>query len=773
MGDLRSYFRDVTSLIGKPCADVRKKSTAGIAFIVHDFSVKKITLKNRVPSANFASAIIIAICIVVMAGGQSLAAATLLVTSTADSGPGSLRNTIDAANAGDTIEFSSSIYGQSIILTSDELLLVKDVIISGPGPTQMHVTRSTAVGTPAFRIFDIAPGLTVTIQGLTISNGLATFTGGAIRNYSSVLFVRDCVLIGNSAENGGGIYSGSNGDLYCSLGVENSTFADNSASERGGAIFNDGVVSPVGGGGGASADLRNSNLSHNSAQSGGAIMNAGSSAGVGISMTTVSDNLSQSYGGGIFNSVEYTGPPSGVSGVFITDSTISGNSAATGGGGIWNSNLGDVRFIATVEIINSTVSDNMVESGSGGGIGNYATGGNDGGRATVSINSVTISGNSAATGGGIFNNGGSIACSIAFGSSVLKHGSAGSNLANNGGAVLITSTGYNLSSDSTGPADDTDRLNINPRLGPLQDNEGPTLTHALLPGSPAIDAGDPSFSPPPEFDQRGPGFARIVNGHVDIGSFELQTPAPALTPDFNSDGKIDYLLQNANTRQTAVWLLNDNVYLRGFFGPTLPVGWNAIDTADFNLDRETDYALFNPTTRQTAIWYLNRGSYLSGRYGPTLPSGWQLIAAADFNGDTKPDYVLYNASTRQTAVWYMNNNVHAGGAYGPTLPGWRLAGVADFNRDGKTDYALFNPSTRQTAIYYLSGTVYVSSAYGPTIASGYELKGVSDFDGDGKPDYVLYNPSTRKTVIWYLNNNLYIRGMLAPTLPIGWSLAAP
>jgi predicted outer membrane repeat protein len=747
----------------------------GIAFIGQDSYVQKINLKNRVTRAGFASAIIIAICIVVIAGGQSLSATTLFVTTTADSGPGSLRNTIDAANPGDTIEFSSSIYGQSIILTSGELPLVKDVIISGPGPTQMHVTRSTAVGTPAFRIFNIAaPGLTVTIQGLTISNGLTNGAGGAICNISSVLFVSDCVLLGNSAGYGGGIYSGSNGDLYCSLEVENSTFADNSASGRGGAIYNDGVVSPVGGGGGASADIRNSNLSHNSAQSGGAIMNAGSSAGVGISMTTVSDNLSQSYGGGIFNSVEYTGPPSGGSGVFITDSTISGNSAATGGGGIWNSNLGDVRFRAAVEIINSTVSDNMAVSGSGGGIGNYAIGGAFGGWATVSINSVTISGNLAATGGGIFNNGGSDGCSIAFESSILKHGSAGSNLANNGGAVLITSAGYNLSSDSTGPAGGTDRLNVNPRLGPLQDNGGPTFTHALLPGSPATDAGNPSFSPPPEFDQRGPGFARIVNGHVDIGSFELQTPAPVLTPDFNSDGKIDYLLQNANTRQTAVWLLNDNVYLRGLFGPTLPVGWNAIDTADFNLNRETDYALFNPTTRQTAIWYLNRGSYVSGSYGPTLPNGWQLTAAADFNGDTRPDYVLYNANTHQTAVWYMNNNVYAGGAYGPTLPaGWRLAGVADFNGNGQTDYALFKPSTRQTAIYYLFGPAYVSSAYGPTIASGYELKGVADFDGDGKPDYVLYNLSTRKTAIWYLNNNVYIRSVFAPTLPIGWSLAAP
>src|SRR5438046_9473137 len=71
-------------------------------------------------------------------------------------------------------------------------------------------------------------------------------------------------------------------------------------------------------------------------------------------------------------------------------------------------------------------------------------------------------------------------------------------------------------------------------LGPLQDNGGPTFTHALLPGSPAIDAGDPNFTPPPFFDQRGPGFDRVVNGRIDKGSFEVQgptaTPTPTLTP---------------------------------------------------------------------------------------------------------------------------------------------------------------------------------------------------------------------------------------------------
>ena len=98
-----------------------------------------------------------------------------------------------------------------------------------------------------------------------------------------------------------------------------------------------------------------------------------------------------------------------------------------------------------------------------------------------------------------------------------------------------------------------------------------------------------------------------------------------------------------------------------------------IGSADFNGDGKTDYLLFNSTTRQSAIWYLNNNVYVSGAYGPTIASGYVLSGVADFNVDGHPDYLLYNASTRQTAIWYLNNNVYVSAAYGPTLPaGWSL-----------------------------------------------------------------------------------------------------
>ncbi len=152
---------------------------------------------------------------------------------------------------------------------------------------------------------------------------------------------------------------------------------------------------------------------------------------------------------------------------------------------------------------------------------------------TISSFSAAYVPNSAPSGGGIYNGGGPNI--IVISNTILNAGALGANIFNSGGTV--TSDGYNLSSDDgagylNGPGD---QINTDPLLGPLQDNGGPTLTHALLLGSPAIDAGDPNFSPPPFNDQRG--CPRVINGRIDIGSFERQplgrscvTPRPRPTP---------------------------------------------------------------------------------------------------------------------------------------------------------------------------------------------------------------------------------------------------
>ena len=245
-----------------------------------------------------------------------------------------------------------------------------------------------------------------------------------------------------------------------------------------------------------------------------------------LSDCTVSGNAAESGGGiTIWNGT-----------LTLSDCTVSGNSTSGSGGGIYGV-AGAPLHVATstVTISNCTVSGNAAESG--GGI--YGVAVNllgFGGVSIVTVSNSTINGNSAVHGGGIYSveEQGAVA-TLDLGSSILNAGGSGENIFNDGGTVI--SDGYNLSSDDgggylNGPGD---QINTDPMLGPLQDNGGPTFTHALSPRSPAINAGDPSFTPPPSYDQRGSPFVRVFNGRIDIGSFEAghrrhPTPHPRPTP---------------------------------------------------------------------------------------------------------------------------------------------------------------------------------------------------------------------------------------------------
>ncbi len=203
------------------------------------------------------------------------------------------------------------------------------------------------------------------------------------------------------------------------------------------------------------------------------------------------------------------------------------------GGGIFceDEEFNNERLAVTVN--DCVISGNTAGGGSGfGGGGIFIVVHDHTGMSSVTITNSTISGNSANSGGAIYNTGSHFGGTavLDIGNTILNSGPMGGTLFNTGGTV--TSHGYNLSSDDAGgnlngPGD---QINIDPQLGLLQDNGGPTFTHALLPSSPAIDAGDPNFTPPPFFDQRGPGFNRVVNGRIDKGPFEVQfgggTPRP-------------------------------------------------------------------------------------------------------------------------------------------------------------------------------------------------------------------------------------------------------
>ena len=390
-----------------------------------------------------------ALCLIAL----STQAATITVTNTNDGGPGSLRQALADAHNEDVINFDPSLNGQTITLTSGELVVNKIVSIYGPGPNNLTVDANHAS-----RVFHVTGGASAGISGLSIINGSASgLYGGGIYNDHSTLSVINCTLRGNSA---------------------------NAPTGGGGGIYNDASY------GTASVYVLNCTLSGNSASYG--------------------------YGGGIGNE-GYNGTAT----LTVLSSTLSGNSAASGGG-IYSERLVDGS--ATLEVLNSTLSGNSASFG--GAI--YAR--SDAfGSATLYVLHSTLSGNSAAGasgGGGIYNTGAiTQLTSTVFNTSDIFNASG-----------MIGSLGYNLSSDDGGGflTATGDQINTDPMLGPLQDNGGPAFTHTLLSGSPAIDAGDPSFDPysfnPPLLeDQRGAGFPRVVNDRIDIGAFEVP-PAPTPTP---------------------------------------------------------------------------------------------------------------------------------------------------------------------------------------------------------------------------------------------------
>jgi hypothetical protein len=241
-----------------------------------------------------------------------------------------------------------------------------------------------------------------------------------------------------------------------------------------------------------------------------------------ISGLTMTDGhaIGQS-GGGVFNQENLT----------LDAVAVLNNSADGDGGGVFN--------IGTLTISNSTVAGNAANAdGNGGGIFNGGT---------LVVSSCTLAGSAASAGGAIDNQGSlTLANSTVAGNQaglaggVDETGGSGSHtqagntiIAGNTASAFpdvqgdMGSRGHNLIGNPSGGFGfvGSDLLNVDPVLGPLQDNGGPMPTMALLPGSPAVDTGDNTNAP--FFDQRGPGFDRVVGGTIDIGAFEAQIGAAA------------------------------------------------------------------------------------------------------------------------------------------------------------------------------------------------------------------------------------------------------
>ena len=440
-----------------------------------------------------------------------------------------------------------------------------------------------------------------------------------------------------------------------------------------------------------------------------------------LANSVVSDNSTsgeQSQGGGIYSF-----------GVSLTDSTVSGNSttgAASHGGGI-SSNDGYISSINStisgnstngygalggginasysgVYLTNSTVSSNSTfgELSRGGGIlfGGNAYVGDD--SSFLSVGSSTITGNSSAgIGGGIALGDGT---SIQSASGRLDNSIVAGNT-DNGTApdILISANGsveinHSLIGDTTGSGITATTgagniLNQSALLGPLANNGGPTLTHALLDGSPAINAGDNTqvtFGDDflLETDQRGEGFDRVFGSSVDIGAFELQlfvTPSPTIVSATINEGGV---LVRPDLWNTLTVVFNTNVSVSAddltLFNDS-PQGIE-IDLAGigFNYDSSTSTAIwdFSPLDPVSAGFYtyrLDANSITSetvlldgngdGIRGDNFEDQIYVAIPGDANLDGRVD-VLNDAFT------LVSNLVTASGA---------VYADADFNGDGRVD----------------------------------------------------------------------------------------
>ena len=269
-----------------------------------------------------------------------------------------------------------------------------------------------------------------------------------------------------------------------------------STGHHGGAIFNGDVLT-----------LTDAVITGNAAESaGGGIANTGT---LTITDVTLSGNTAGTTGGGLDSA----------GGVALTNVTVSGNSATRGGG---LASDGD-----QLDLTNVTVSGNTATT-AGGGLENAFV---------ASLTNVTVVGNAAPVAGGV----------DGVGTTMLRNTIvAGNEGGDCGGPMQPTSGGHNLEGKSTcGLAGPGDLTETDPRVGPLADNGGPTATHALLPDSPAIDAG--ADCPPPAVDQRG--VERPIDGNgdgvaaCDIGAYEAPAAACRVAPTFPSVAcRLDALL---------------------------------------------------------------------------------------------------------------------------------------------------------------------------------------------------------------------------------------
>ncbi|MCZ6708602.1 MAG: hypothetical protein O7A71_11720 [Chloroflexi bacterium] len=364
-----------------------------------------------------------------------------------------------------------------------------------------------------------AASISVTIEGVTIQGGVSLSDGGGIRADAGVdLQLIDVIVTGNSAANGGGIFTAGE-----ALSLSDTEIVANSSARRGGGVA---AVS-------GSVAIEGSLIEGNDAgtEGGGFHLRTAVTEFSLVDSDVRLNTAVDSGGGAVLRSPEMV--------AMIARSTVEENSGGHGAGVFWDSEDGRLDLDSSALIRNTS---------SGQGAALWLD------RGVISLVNVTLSSNVAELrGGAIFHEGGRL---------VILNTTIAQNSSNPGGSALsvaflvspslqntivagniggdcsrpVTSLGNNLDSDGSCGFDQPGDLSaVDARLGPLALNGGPTPTHVLITSSPALDAGDQAACP--ERDQRG--FLRILGEVCDIGAYEEILPVFPLVRGWNLVGWTD------------------------------------------------------------------------------------------------------------------------------------------------------------------------------------------------------------------------------------------
>lgn len=428
-----------------------------------------------------------------------VSAATLTVTSTTDDGVGyTLREAIADANASvgvaDTIEFDSSLVNSTLHI--DSALTITDTLtISGLGSGSLSIQRDVGPDSDVFVFRPSSTDQDFTLSGITIQ-GDNVITGSGVVADNSDETPRNVTVVDVTFTD---LQNGSVGGpaitvntISGTLRVENSSFVSNEGGASGGAVSAVGVGTAV-------VLTDDEFVGNEAAGDGGAVYVADTVGSVTIERSTFQANVAEGDGGGLYvDRVDLDSSLTVDSSTFSADST-----------GQFGAALAIGTVIGEVTIVNSTLDEGSEDFAMAADL--------VAGELSVMYSTMT---------GGIYvrtNEG------LAEVTSTIVVQTGGVTIlvddAVNPVGVLysiLSSSLANYMADMGG-----NQFGILPKLGPLQDNGGPTFTRMPLAGSPAIDRGLPGGTPP-TFDQRYTGFPRVIGGRVDVGAVETAETAGAV-----------------------------------------------------------------------------------------------------------------------------------------------------------------------------------------------------------------------------------------------------